>query len=315
MPSLLLLLLVAMLFGFVVAQALTPVCLRLTVRRVARISYGGVWRIIPDHGGLILALSTAIALLPLVAVKLVSGSLPIATMALCFFRRPRRIVLLLILALLFLSVPNRDLLALAVIMGLGAVLRVQAAAADQVPGIFVALHAAPLAGASAVLLMEFDHIEALVGSVVAGALLAVHRWHRFPPRLAFGAIGMNLLVPLNVAIMGALMIEGDTLALIMGWSFPIIDAICRMLRPFARAPFENARLRGEPETGLALATGALSSASVIAMLAVRNNHGAVQIGAAIISIMMAWQFRRFLMRSQQVHPARAPWHRQEGTSR
>lgn len=310
MVSPLLLCAVALLFGFVTAQALMPLALRLPWRRVERISYGGVSRFVPASGGFIAVLSVAAALLPFVLMKFVSVGISLTALSFCAARRMRKRMMFNPLLISFLVLDWHFIAAAIVLLLFIVVLTRQVEDADQVPGIPAALYAPPLAAGSCLLVIAYDQLNALVGLATVGALIGIQPQHRFPPRLALGGVGVRLLVAENILMIMLLISAHDVLAVVMVWSVPLVDAYWRMVAPSRASPFESARLRGEPEAGLVMATAALSFANVVAMLSVRDNSMPVQLGAVAISLVLAVQFRRFLTRGRTHQSMRSPWHQQ-----
>ena len=313
MVSPLLLCAIAVLFGFLIAQAFLLLALRLPWPRVERISYGGISRIVPASGGFVAALSVAGALLPFAFMKLISVGLSFTALWFCDARGLRRNVIFYLYLILALVLEPRYVFVAVALFLFAIVLVRQAEDADQVPGIPAALYGPALAAGSGLLVVTYQQFNALVGLAMVGVLISIQPQHRFPPRLALGPIGVRLLVAANIMVIALLMIVHDYLAAAMIWSVPMVDACWRFVVPSQESPFESSRLRGEPEAGLVMATGALSSAHAVAMLSVRDNPMPVQIGAVAISLLLAVQFRRFLTRPQ-LHPlARPPWHRQHET--
>ena len=299
---------VALLFGFVTAQVLMLPALRLPWPRVERISYGGVRRLVPASGGTIAALSVAGALLPFVLMKLVSVGLSLIALLLCIDRSMRSRMKFYALLTLCLVLEVHCIAVAVALLLFGVVLARQVDDADQVPGIPVALYGPALASGSGLLVIAYHQFNALVGFAMVGALLGIQPQHRFPPRLILGSVGVHFLVAANIMVIALLIGVHDYLTVAMVWSFPLVDTCWRIVAPSDAYPFESARLRGEPEAGLVMATAALSCANAVAMLSVRDNSMPVQMGAVAISLILAVQFRRFLTQGR-MHPAtRPPWH-------
>jgi hypothetical protein len=316
----------AVLFGFVFGQAFTWLAQRFRWqgRVCVRTSYGGVQRNCTEQGGLIVALALAGGLSPHAMMGTLPASAPLGVVVLAvlgrfFYLRTSSLshyaeqrILFVGAILFFLLVPDRSfLMAIMSVVAL-AHLAKEVAGADLVPGIPAALFAPGLLSAGALLVILHDTPEGLFGLVAAGALIAVQKWHRFPPQLILGPLGVALLVAINLAMGGLLLAHGNVLAFLILWSFTLLGAVFDLfVHPGGTTidPFEKARLRGEPEAGLAFAAGSLACANVVVLWSVLRSGPVLQMVAAAFCFMLVYQFRRFLVRGKTVDAVRPPWHR------
>ena len=332
MMGLALLCALSVLFGLFAGWACGPLSLVLMRwgRIARRVSYGGVERHCARDGGALLILALVLGLAPLALIGVLPwsallGLLGAGIACLCAgamspSRRSRvRGILLRLSALLVLLVaPDGALLPALLLMVLGARLAAQIAGADCVPGVPAALTGPPVMAAGALLVLLQDRPEGLVALVLAGALVALQRWHRFPPRLVLGTGGACVLALALLATGWALMAAGNLWAVLLLGSFFVADLahdIAAWREAPAEPPFEKARLRGEPEHGLAVATGTLACANVVMLCAVLRSGQPVQAAMAAFGLMLAFQFRRFLARGRVVAALRPPWHRDADAAR
>ena len=271
---------------------------------VQRVSYGGVTRACMPVGGVILAVAMAsfwASVGVLGKVQLAGTILFIMGFALGCLSVSRGLLGGLLL-LLSCTVP--DPVGAAVGALLAPVLKRQAHGADLVPGIPGALFAPALLGGGAFLVLVHGDQGGLLALSAGGALAGLQPWHRFPPRLTLGPCGVAVLAGATGLLIWQFLQHGFWLALLLLWSFVWVEAAARCWRGRAWAipPFECARLRGEPEIGLTLASLSLSLAGVVLLWTVFRQPLAVQIMAIVAILALQLQFCAFLTRDGVSRP-------------
>lgn len=305
----------AALFGFVFGKAFAP--LSQLMRRfgfvTVRTSYGGVERLCSAHGGMIVVLAAAAAMVPFALINVISARLPtmlllfvsLSCLVNCFARYFPAIIAAwkgflrnrwLPVALLFVMPDQAVLITAVILIAIEQILR-QALGTDLVPGVPAAVFAPIWISGSALLVLFHARMEALFGLGAAGALIAIQKMHRFPPQLALGRAGAVLVACLTLLIGSLLIAEGEMFAVIILGSFLIVDTVGHCLQPGSlRAPFEVARLRGEPETGLSVAIGSLAVANGVMFWSAFCSDVSIQMAVTIASLVLATYFRCFLVR-------------------
>lgn len=274
-------------------------------------SYGGVTRPCPRSGGFLLMMTLVSGMLPLSVFMILFVGLSALVLAVAAFgvMRERAASLLprgasrFVLVGLGLVVPDEGLLLLPWVVLFGARYWIALEAQDRVAGIPAALHAPPLAAGGAVLVLGEPNWIGLFGLITAGGLLGVHALHRFPPRLVYGRSGLLILAGVEAITVMARIDAGACLAIGMAWSLPLVGTVHGAFRPFNG--FEIARWRGEPESGLAYAAGSLSCANGVLVCTTLAQPVVAQLAALALSLFLAWQFHRFLVRPSRyscLHP-------------
>lgn len=305
--------------GYLAGRAALPFFMQLPCPRAERLSYGGVLRACPQSGGLVLTVAAAGGLAPLVWIGSTGPGLMVLLPLLAGLgfaadaAQPTipDAVWPAVCIVLFVLCPEGALPGAVLIAFIVTVANAQIERADRVAGVPAALHAPALAGGSAFLIVAHGATNAFAGLAAAGGLLAIHAFHRFPPRIAFGRSGSFVLTCLTVLFAGQLAMHGEWFAIALLWSFPLADLVYAALHPFAPEPhdaFDRARQRGEPEAGLTLATGSLACANVILLLTLSASSPALQAAAAALSLFLAFRFRAFLDGAPARRPLRPPWH-------
>lgn len=324
MGGLIILCALALLLGFVIAERLLH-CLvlsRLSFGSVPRLSYGGVLRHCEIMGGPIVLMVIFFALglfyllgfakIDAILFALFSAVLLLVSQHLQLRPRWYDRALIGLITILFLSGFVGWLLA-ALIAFFHLILSV-VRGTDQVPGIPAALLAPFFSGSGALLIIMHDDWLGLLGLVMAGALWALHQGHRFPPRWILGPSGCVCLAALAVLLNLRLLVFGDVWALLLLNLFVVADGLYRLIQSMLRlsssgheGPFEQARLRGEPERGLTRAVLALSIAHVFVLISFYDQSLIVKslvLGGLFLLVM---QFRLFLVRGPRPRPTRPPW--------
>lgn len=303
---------VATFVGWVLAQCAARFAFarKLPCATVERISYGGVTRACMPVGGVILAFAFVCFSIPLGIlgmVQMAGSTLFLTGFALGFVNVPHILRGGLFL-LLVCAVPD------ALGAGLGAVLspilKRQLTEADLVPGIPAALFAPALLGGGAFLVIVHGDQSGLLGLNIGGAMAALHPLHRFPPRLTLGGSGVAVVAGATGFLVWHFLQHGSGLALLLLWSFVWAELAMRLWhgRVSDVPPFECARLRGEPEAGLTLATFSLNLAGVVLLWTVSRQPFAMQIGAIGAILALQLQFCAFLTRQEvkRSHSAEPP---------
>lgn len=286
---------------------------------VARLSYGGVLRHCPPCGGLVLILTLWLALCVFTLVGFTSqdwlvlsflcGGVIIA----CDFasNAKRRSPFLSIhvalagLILLLIVTPFSMWWSFFLFAGFYRFLLSFTMSADLVPGIPASLFAPLWLGAGALLIFAHQDGLGLVSVAMAGALWAVQSRHSFPPRWVLGQSGCVLAAGFTVVIGAVLLHYREYWAIIILSPYFLADAACSWKQ--GASAFEQARLRGEPERGLASASLALSCANLVLLWTLREQSWLMQALACGVSYLLAFQFRLFLVRRVAQPPARPPW--------
>lgn len=271
---------------------------------VQRVSYGGVTRACVPVGGVILAIAmacfwTSVGVLG--KVQLAEPLLFMIGFALGCLSVSRGLGGGL---LLMLSCTVPDPVGAAVGGLLAPVLKRPAYGADLVPGIPGALFAPALLGGGAFLVLVYGDQSGLLALSAGSALASLQPWHRFPPRLTLGPSGVAVLAGATGLLIWQFLQHGSGLALLLLWSFVWAEAAARFWRgrAWSMPPFECARLRGEPETGLTLASLSLSLAGVVLLWTVFRQPLAVQIAAIVAILALQLQFCAFLTRDGGSRP-------------
>ena len=300
---------VAAFLGWVLAQGAARFALarKLRCATVQRVSYGGVARACVPVGGVILVVAVACFVIPVGVL----GMLPLAGPVLFMTGTALGVASLSpgvrggLLVLLLCVVPDAPGVGIGVV--LAPVLKRHVVGADLVPGIPAALFAPALLGGGAFLVVMYGDLVGFLALIAGGALAGLQPFHGFPPRLTLGAGGVPAVAGVSGLLIWHFLQHGSGLALLLLWSFVWAELALRLWRRHASAipPFELARLRGEPESGLTLASLSLSLAGVVLLLTVSRQPLAAQIVAIVALIVLQWQFWAFLTREETKHPRSA----------
>ena len=305
----------ALIMGFVVADrvsACAAYCVSVSAS-VPRLSYGGVLRHCAPYGGAVLILTlcfglglfTLLGFVPSAWFYAAIIASAVVIMGSCF---PGVVCVagLRVGAFTgFFILPFSLWLSFAVLIILLFYLVSFTQEADLVPGVPAALFTPIWLAAGSLLIVVHHNAIGLISLVMAGALWAVQMRHRFPPRWVLGPIGCVMIAGFTLVIAAALFHHGQVWALLILSPYFLADGVCSLRR--GAPAFEQARLRGEPERGLASASLALSCAHLVVLWTLHEQVLVMQALALSVSFILSLHFRLFLVKRPAHAPLRPPW--------